>query len=197
MTFEELQNEVKKIMPGVIAKASPYANIFLRKHLKQLNGKPIYWKEHNEIIVKGNRILLYYYSDNGTVRHFVTRYFMYVNSWDNKRELYMLSLNGNAWRLSRHFINRFCERLELNKSNIIVEIMKELPDTFAISTTQNRSYVRSKRGLMVLALENTFITYMNNLSISKTWIKEYLDHDYEIYKKYEDKALKEHKRWSF
>ena len=186
MTFKELQHEVKRIMPGVIAKANPYANIFLRKHLKQLSSKPIYWKEHDEITVRGNKILLYYYSTDGTVKNFCIRYFMYVNS-KRGRELYMLALSGSAWRLSKHFIKRFCERVGCDRKNVILEMIKELPDTFKISTIQNYSYVHSKHGLMVLALENTLVTYMNQLSTSKTWIKEYLEHEYEIYKKYEER----------
>ena len=196
MTSEELQNEVKRMMPGVIAKANPYASIFLRKHLKQLNNKPIYWKEHNEIIVKGNKILLYYYSTDGTVRHFCTRYFMYVNSKEG-RELYMLATSGSAWRLSHHFIKRFCERVGCDRKNVIFEMIKELPDTFKISTVRNYSYVHSKNGLMVIALENTLVTYMNQLSTSKTWIKEYLEHEYEIYRKYEESRLQSHFKCAF
>jgi hypothetical protein len=175
MTMDEIQNEAFKIYPIIYNRAIPYAKAFRKKIKNSLRGKLIVWKHHDEIMVDGNKVLIYYSSREGTLKDFSMIYFIQVNNSAGYKEYYQLKLGGFITKFTKHFIDRFIERTNCGK-DFLPYLVKELsPVSFLQYKKGIYSYQRTLNGLAVIANLNTYITYMNDLSQYKSEIKDGLD----------------------
>jgi hypothetical protein len=175
MTMDEIQNEASKMYPIIYNRAIPYAKAFRKKIKNSLRGKLIVWKHHDEIMVDGNKVLIYYSSREGTLKDFSMIYFIQVNNSAGYKEYYQLKLGGFITKFTKHFIDRFIERTNCGK-DFLPYLVKELsPVSFLQYKKDIYSYQRTLNGLAVVANLNTYVTYMNDLSQYKSEIKDGLD----------------------
>ena len=175
MTMDEIQNEASKMYPIIYNRAIPYAKAFRKKIKNSLRGKLIVWKHHDEIMVNGNKVLIYYSSREGTLKDFSMIYFIQVNNSAGYKEYYQMKLGGFITKFTKHFIDRFIERTNCGK-DFLPYLIKELsPVSFLQYSKGSYSYQRTLNGLVVIANLNTYITYMNDLSQYKSEIKDGLD----------------------
>lgn len=172
MTMEEIQKEVSSIYVNIHNKALPLNRAFLKKVRRQLTGKLICWVHHDEVVVNGNTILIYYTSRRGTVKDFSSVYFIKTMNARGYREYYQIMNGGLVRKISKHFIDRFVERTNCNSPDVLASIVKELsPISMYNPWSEKVQFLNTLNGLAVFK-DNTLITYLNDLSQYKAEIRE-------------------------
>lgn len=171
MTMEEVQSEVFSIYKTIHARTVPLGKAFLKKVKGQLNGKLICWVHHDEIIVKGNTILIYYSSRRGTIKDFSSTYFIKTMNSKGQIEYYQILNGGLVRKFSKHFLERFVERTNC-KGDVLANLVKELsPLSVGKPFYDDTQFFNTLNGLAVFR-NNVMVTYLNNLSQYKSEIRE-------------------------
>lgn len=171
MTMEEVQSEVFSIYKTIHTRTVPLGKAFLKKVKGQLNGKLICWVHHDEIVVKGNTILIYYSSRRGTIKDFSSTYFIRTMNSKGQIEYYQILNGGLVRKLSKHFLERFVERTNC-KGDVLANLVKELsPISICKPFYDDTQFFNTLNGLAVFR-NNVMVTYLNNLSQYKSEIRE-------------------------
>lgn len=167
MSMEEIQKEIDKLWYTLLKRTiRPFKAFAKRVSNKKFTEERVVWKHYDTLKINGNTIRIYYSCKEK--KSYLGFHFFIVSSGTTK-EVYYINNAGLVFRLSRHFIDRFIERTSCSE-DFIPYFIKELTDS-RFEADEDKTFCRTKHGLIVIGQGNTLITYMNDLSEFKQ--KEY------------------------
>lgn len=161
-----------RLYPTLMRKADTLSKPYRRAFLSMQSRKEIVFKKPQTIVLGHNRFILYFSSSSSSKKDFGYHIFLETNDLGHK-EYYHFLVNGSPVRISKHFIERFIERSSYNatKESFLYHFMQDMCCTEVGAKDGDIAWVLSKEGLSVMK-DNTFITYMTDLSQAKQEISK-------------------------